>query len=114
MSDLLDSELLEFINDCVDSVELVEVLALLAGESSRLLSAADVSKQLKTTEHSAALRLKHLCACGVAQVSEGLYRYAPSSDARAALVERFLRIYRTHRVRVIDAIFNCASKQWPR
>lgn len=106
MSHVLDSDVLEFIHDCVDSVELVEVLVLLAAGAKTV---SDVSQHLKTTEHSATMRLQHLCACGVAQVSDGLYRYAPESDALAARSQKFLRAYGTHRVRVIDAIFNCAK-----
>ena len=110
MSDTLEPELVAFIDDVVDSVELIEVLALLAGDSSRWLDAADVTQSLKTSDRSAKQRLERLRTSGLAQAHGARYRFAPASDLASQRVAALLRAYRTHRLRVIDAVFNRRSK----
>jgi hypothetical protein len=110
MSESLEPELLAFIDDVVDSVELIEVLAMLAADSSRWFDTADVTQSLKTSERSARQRLERLHTHGLTQMQGGQYRYAPASESSAELVTTLLRAYRTHRLRVIDAVFNRRSK----
>jgi hypothetical protein len=102
-----------FINDHVDSVELVEVLLLLRRDAARAWTAEQVSEQLYTSPGSAANRLEALNRSGLAaRAGEGAsatYLYAPADAERDRAATDLEQVYATRRTTVINMIFSKPS-----
>ncbi len=102
-------ELVAFIQEVVDSVELVEVLLLLAAAPQTTFTVEDVARRLATSMDSVRLRLEYLSRIALVHASEGRHRFAPATAKRARLVADLGVAYRSHRVRVIDIIFGASE-----
>jgi hypothetical protein len=92
----------------IRSVEQLEVLLLFAGQSSRAWTATDVYEVIRSSRTSIADRLQAFTNDGFLAEERGSppsYRYAPKSDDVRRAVEETARVYQTHRIRVIEAIF---------
>ncbi len=102
-----------FIQDHIDSVELIDVLLLLKGDGSAAWSAEEVSRRLYTSPASAANRLEALRASSIAaatdEPSRRTYRYQPASSELARAVDDLEREYGSRRTRVINLIFSKPS-----
>jgi hypothetical protein len=96
------------IDEYIDSVEKLEILLLLHRTRPRQWRPAAISAELRTSEHSAALRLAELAAVGLAQATGEpvtTYAFAGEADAQAA-VAKLAAVYDERRVSVITAIFS--------
>jgi hypothetical protein len=102
-----------FINEHVDSVELVEALLLLRRDTAREWTAEQVSGQLYTSPASAANRLEALRRSGLAartgDGSQATYRYAPADGERDRAATDLEQVYATRRTTVINMIFSKPS-----
>jgi hypothetical protein len=94
--------------DHITSVEQLEILLLVRGEPGKEWSARAVSEAMRTSESSAAMRLKDLSARGLLsqEGSPPRYRYAPNSGALARGVDELARAYAERRYTVIELIFS--------
>ncbi|HEY1729873.1 MAG TPA: helix-turn-helix domain-containing protein [Candidatus Baltobacteraceae bacterium] len=103
-SQAFPSEIESFIAYCIDSVEQVEVLLLLA-HAERSWTIAELSEHLRSSRRSVGLRLVSLVAHGLVARDGVSFRYAASSDDDA-LVKRLGTVYEERRSAVIDRIFS--------
>ncbi len=107
----MDAGLITFIRTHIDSVEQLEVLLLMRNDPSKGWSAADVSRQLRSSPVSAALRLEKLTALRLIVKTEPsqhtfTFRYEPSTPELADRVTALSEAYLVRRVTVIDLIFS--------
>jgi hypothetical protein len=106
-NDDLPSAVKQLLARYIRSVEQHEVLLLIASQSSRTWTASDVYEVIRSSKASIADRLQAFTKEGFLveeQASPG-YRYAPKSEELRRGVEETARVYQTHRIRVIEAIF---------
>lgn len=90
----------------IDSVEKLEVLLLLRGQSSRAWTGAAVAQELRIAEESARHRLDDLCARGLLSCEGDAFRYAPGGGGDAQAVDELATTYSLRRVSVISFIFS--------
>lgn len=101
--------MIAFIKGHIDSVEQLEVLLLTRNDPSKIWTAADVSRELRSSTASAATRLTKLCALKLLVKDSGTtegYRYEPSSPELADRVTALAAAYLVRRVTIIDLIFS--------
>lgn len=105
-----------FLTACIDSVEQLEVLALLHDHPTRPWTAISLSQELRSTETSVARRLETLVSRKVIEpisvsaaadrAESPTFTYTPVSPAVAATVAEVVNIYRLRPYRVMDLIFS--------
>lgn len=105
MSGPLTDELVDFILEVCDSVEVVEMLLVLAGAPETTFTSEEMARRLATSIESARLRLEHLARSALVTSTDHRYRFAPATAKRARMVAELGAAYRTHRMRVIDVVF---------
>ena len=109
----IPENVVRFVNDHVDSVELIDVLLLLKRSPATEWSAEEVSRRLCTSAASAANRLEALRASAVAAATDSAdrttYRYAPASGDLERAVAGLETEYGTRRTRIINLIFSKPS-----
>lgn len=108
-NDPISEEVKQFIAERIDSVELLEVLLFLRAKPDREWSAAEVSKELRSSPNSIAKRLENLHARELLFLKEGsppLYRYSPRTNNLMVAVDQLARAYAISQARVIDLIFS--------
>lgn len=100
------SDLESFIARCIDSVEQVEILLLVREQPERRWTIDEISRHLRSTPHSVALRLAQLQDRGlVSRSGDDSFSYSARSHVDA-LVERLADAYRERRTSVIERIFS--------
>jgi hypothetical protein len=106
--DALPEDIRRFIRERIDSVELLDVLAVLRVEPSRQWAIDELSAELRSSPNSIGRRIVHLHRHRLIASADGRHRYraAPATDA---IVERLLAIYVERRTSVIDAIFSAPA-----
>lgn len=105
--DSVTTEVLEFIDACISSVEELEILLLLWSTRDRGWSADQVSQELRTSTMSAERRLKSLGEAGLLRQYDGnLFQFSPASSERDRLVGEVANAYRGFRVRITERIYN--------
>jgi hypothetical protein len=99
-----------FIEDHVDSVELIEVLLLLKREHGRDWTAEEVAARLYTSVRFAAHRLDALRASSLASMSERegtpAYRFAPQTADLDRVVRDLEAHYAERRTSIVALIFS--------
>lgn len=96
-----------FLRDHIDSVEQLEVLALLQTEPVRRWSVAEISHELRSTDVSVGKRLAGLVQSGVVtEPDPGAYLFNPNDPALAALTREVVAYYRLRPYRVMDVLFS--------
>src|SRR5579884_1936787 len=98
------SDVESFIAYCIDSVEQVDVLLLLASRPGEPRTIDDLSRDLRSSRRSVALRLSSLVAHGLVARDGMSFRYAASAEDDA-LVKRLANVYEQRRSAVIERIF---------
>jgi predicted ArsR family transcriptional regulator len=95
------------INDCIDSVEQLEILLLLHKGRGRRFSAADVCAELRTNGDSTRERLDELVSRGLAVAGDDdgrrVYQLVPDRDRERA-VAAVAEAYDARRVSVITFV----------
>jgi hypothetical protein len=99
------SDVESFISSCIDSVEQIEVLLYLRDRMGERCTAEDISRDLRSSPHSVALRLQLLVAKGLIHKDEAGYEYA-ADGGPDDLVRRLAEAYRDRRTAVIERIFS--------
>jgi hypothetical protein len=99
-----------FVLDFVDSLELLEVVLLLAAEPQVELSPDDVSVRLRTTPPSARARLEQLVGRGLAEpTADGRFKLRSSAEL-AETLDAVARCYRERRVSMVSLIYSRPSE----
>jgi len=105
----LSREALVLVDQCIDSVLLLEVLLFLRSESEKEWSAAEVSTCLSVEKNWVQKQLVDLQNCGLLTAGTTKlvrYRYAPATPALAGAVESLATAYKVRRVAVINRIMD--------
>jgi hypothetical protein len=92
----------------IRSVEQLEVLLLFASQPNRTWTATDVYEVIRSSKSSIADRVQSFTNDGFLAEAAGSppsFRYAPKTDDLRRAVDETARVYQTHRIRVIEAIF---------
>ena len=95
-----------FISTHIDSIEKLEVLLLLRGQSGRTWTGAAVAQELRIAEESARHRLEDLCGRGLLSCEGDAFSYAPGGGADAQAIDELATTYAQRRVSVISFIFS--------
>ena len=95
-----------FVDDYVDSVELLEVLLFVRANALRDWSAGEVAAELRLAEDSAAVRLSTMAAAGLLEESGSRFRFAPKSSQLERAAADLARIYPERRFSIIEIIFS--------
>lgn len=105
--DQIPENIRQFIFACIDSVEQIEVLALLHDQTGKDWSYLSLSQELRSTEGSVEKRLRDLADRRVVQpITTPTFRYEPRSDEIRQVVNELVGIYRLRPYRVMDLIFS--------
>ena len=108
-TDSLPSDVVEFLPECVDSIEQLVILLWLRRTPGRVVTAIDVGREPRTLESSARKRLIDLQARNLlrsADAARGAYRYEPLAPLREQTLTRLERAYADRRYAVIQVIFS--------
>jgi hypothetical protein len=96
----------KLILEAIESIEQLETLLLLAREPATAWTAAAVAKELRTSPRSAERWLGLLAKQKFLVDTGGTFRFGTDDADRAAQVAALASAYATHRVSVIELIFN--------
>ena len=95
-----------FVHACIDSVEQLEVLALLHDQPTKEWSAESLSQELRSTPSSVEKRLRDLVSRRVLEApSTETFRYQPVSPEVRQVVADLVAYYRLRPFRVMDLLF---------
>jgi predicted transcriptional regulator len=101
----IPEDVAELIAGHIDSVEKLEILLLLRGESDREWTSQEVSRELRRNPASTARGLQQLAKSGlVAGSGASAYRFDPADRALVGRVQRLAETYATRRPSVIQLI----------
>jgi hypothetical protein len=107
-SDGLSAAVKGFIREHIQSVEQIEILALMRNAPGREWTARALDQTLRSSEQSIARRLAEFARAGLLTESgdvEKTYRYQPRDSAREAMAAEAVQAYRARPVLVIETIF---------
>jgi hypothetical protein len=93
-----------FVQDNIDSIELLHVLLMLRDAADREWSIDDISAELRSSSNSIRRRLEHLRRRRLVAVRGSAFRY-DAGERSDALVQRLHELYMERRTSVIDMIF---------
>jgi hypothetical protein len=105
MTEGLPARVRDFLEAHVDSIELLEVLLMLAARPERAFTADEISDQLRTALPSAQNRLRHLHEHRLAERAEGAYRVRRDPEL-AETLRQVAEAYRERHVRVVTLIYS--------
>jgi hypothetical protein len=108
-ADGLSDDIREFFFRKFDSVELLDVLALLHENPEQLWTIKEISAHLRSSDSSVAKRVAALIerlVIAAASFREGGVRYAPLDSRTDELVGRAISFYRLRPYQVVEIIFS--------
>lgn len=109
MSSGIPDRIKNFIFTYVDSIELLEVLLAFQRDPARARDAADLARELRSTNSSVRKRMTFLEASGLIRRVEGSevsYLYQPASAALGALVDEIAAIYEIRRHKIFELVYS--------
>lgn len=98
----------QFLREHIQSVQQIEILALIHGAQGRDWTARALDQTLRSSEQSIARRLAEFTRGGLLMESgeaEKTYRYQPRDSALETAAAEAVQAYRVRPVLVIEAIF---------
>jgi DNA-binding MarR family transcriptional regulator len=105
------SDLLQFIEQHIQSVEQLEILCLLSENSSRVWSVDEVLRHIQSTQKSVAQCLEKFFQAGLVSRSNGLYQFSRDENSLTTSALKLVAAYRARRVATIEAIYRLGSPQ---
>src|SRR5262244_1587167 len=102
--DRVPEDLRDFILRHIDSVAQLEALLLLRANPDEPWDVAKAAGRLYADKQEAAEVLARLCADGLLQCQDGIFRYAPETAALRETVDRIADLYVRHLVPVTNMI----------
>lgn len=100
----MPEDLHDLLREHVESIDQLEVLALLRREAPRAWSAEDVAARLRLPGPAASAALQHLCSAGlltIAALGAREFSYRPVTSDLRDRVERLLQLYGAERAAVM-------------
>ena len=107
----LPQDLRRFILTSIPSVPYLEAVLLLRAESQRDWTATEAARRLYLPEARAAELLPGLVSAGIASGGAAGYRYAPSTEELAEILDRLASHYAADLVGVSDLIHSRVDKK---
>ena len=104
----LSTEAKLFLRTHIQSLEQLEILAVMRGQREREWSVKAIYEAILSNEKSIVARLAQFESIGLVSATRDhppAYRYAPSDAALDSAVDATLQAYRERRVMVIETIF---------
>ena len=105
----LSEKLRNFIFQYIDSVEIIEVLALLYAQRNDWKNAIQVSQELRSNQSSIQSRLQTLQAIGLVEEcpdNPGHFCYRPRSPELDEIAIQLLEEYKKRRHKVMELVFS--------
>ena len=107
-------ELRAFLRECMPNVDAVELLLAMAEAPGRAFEVRDLFSTLRAIDATPALLRRYLNSfeqCGlIAQEGTG-YRYAPSTEKLASIVEQLGMLYRERPVTLVRLIYSLREER---
>jgi hypothetical protein len=104
-SDVIPEEIRQFIFRYIDSIAQLEALLLLRADPGRAWDAGEVAKRLYVGEREVVPLLERLQGDGFLLLDEEQrFRYRPTADELARLVDRLAEVYAKHLVPVTNLV----------
>lgn len=98
-----------FVDECIESVGLLEVLLLLQSDPGRAWTPTAVGREIRSERGWAEVQLEYLRTHGLLEAERGsgepAYRYGPARAELDGIVGQLREAFETHRVTVIRLIF---------
>jgi hypothetical protein len=107
----LPQDLRRFILTSIPTVPYLEAVLLLRAEPGRTWSAAEVARRLYLPEGRAIELASSLASAGIAAEDAAGYRYAPSTEELAGMLDRLAAHYAADLVGVSDLIHSRVDKK---
>ena len=104
MTELIPSDLREFILEHIESITQLEALVLLRGNPEGVWSVPKATARLYTTEEEVAAALVRLCESGLLSCEDEIFKYAPKNETLHRQAERLVALYATHLIPVTNLI----------
>ena len=95
-----------FILEHIHSVEQLDALLLLRRTRPRVWTAASLAEELRTSDLSAAARLRDLVSRGFVREEGGGFVYAAVAQGQDTIIGRLAAAYATYRYTTIELIFS--------
>lgn len=106
-NDQIPENIRQFIFACIDSVEQLEVLAMLHDQPEKDWTYLALSQELRSTENSVEKRVRDLVDRRVIQpIAADSFRFNPRSDEIRQVVHDLVGVYRLRPYRVMELIFS--------
>jgi hypothetical protein len=95
-----------FVHACIDSVEQLEVLAILHDNPEREWTIQSLSQELRSADSSVEKRMRDLANRKVLEpLGEGTFHFQPVSPEVHAAISELVAYYRVRPFRVMDLLF---------
>jgi len=105
MSDQIPPQVETFVSDSIGSIAELELLLLLAGDSSKSWSVENVSRELYVTPAAAEAVLVRMTSRGLFSHDAAGYRFAPRTPDLVTTVEALKELYARRRLKVVEMIY---------
>jgi len=106
-NDQIPENIRQFIFACIDSVEQLEVLAMLHDQPEKDWTYLGLSQELRSTESSVEKRVRDLVDRRVIHpISTDSFRFNPRSEEVRQVVHDLVGVYRLRPYRVMELIFS--------
>jgi hypothetical protein len=102
--DHIPDDIRAFIVRFIDSVTQLEALLLVRANPDEAWDVAGIAKRLYVSEHDVIEALNRLCANGLLDCSEHIYRYTKVSAENQANVERLALLYSRYLIPITNII----------
>ncbi len=114
MPEDFSKSLLAFVVKNIDSVELLDVLALLRSNQEKEWQPEELDSQIRSSLSSIKNRLEYLCELGIASKSQDepiFYRYRPQNEELRSLCEELIMLYQTKRTSITEMIYTKSFRE---
>jgi hypothetical protein len=105
----IPSDIAQFIRECIDRLETLDLLLLLEANAGRAWSARQLSDEMRSSPLATESALRTLLARGIIVSENSCYLFRPSEPELERKVRRLADCYRTRRTAVIALIFSKPS-----
>lgn len=105
----LPAEVERLLRERIHSIETLEILLLLRGDSQRPWSSAEVNRVVRSSEPSVAKTLDALARQDLLLRIDGTvpsYRFAPRDEPLIQAITALASLYQERRVRIVQAIYS--------
>jgi hypothetical protein len=107
--DGLSAQVRDFVIRHITSIEQLELLLLFASDPAKSWIIEQLVKEISSSPESVNQRVQQLVEEGFLARNGDIFRFAPNSPEKAAVVPELLAAYRNYRVRITELIYSRAG-----